>query len=173
MGRRRVAVGGEVTSLPYITPMDHLSPKARSANMAKIRGADTGPELAVRRVLHAMGYRFRLHRRDLPGRPDIVLLRLRIVIFVHGCYWHRHSGCWRTTTPRTRTEFWEAKFAQTITRDKQQSDQLTEAGWRVLTVWECETRDRGALRQCLESLLANASLPNSNTDAAHQGSTLI
>lgn len=134
--------------------MDHLSPGARSANMAQIRGKDTGPEMAVRRMLHALGYRFRLHRRDLPGKPDIVLPRLGTVIFVHGCYWHRHTGCRRATTPRTRTEFWEAKFARTVARDARQGDQLAEAGWRVLTIWECETRDRDALREYLLSQLA-------------------
>lgn len=113
--------------------------------MAQVKGKDTGPEMAVRRLLHALGYRFRLHRRDLPGKPDIVLPRLRTVIFVHGCYWHRHTGCRRATTPRTRTEFWETKFARTVARDKQQRDQLIATGWRVLTIWECETRDRDAL----------------------------
>lgn len=136
--------------------MDHLSPDARSANMARIKGADTGPEIAVRRALHALGYRFRLHRRDLPGRPDITLPRLKTVIFVHGCYWHRHSGCRRATTPQTRTDFWEAKFAGTVARDHRQRESLIAAGWRVLTVWECETRDRSALSEMLGIELAAA-----------------
>lgn len=122
--------------------------------MSRIRGRDTGPELAVRRTLHALGYRFRLHRSDLPGKPDIVLPRLKTVVFVHGCYWHRHSGCRRATTPQTRTEFWQAKFARTIARDKDQCDQLVEAGWCVITVWECEIRDNEALREKLKSQLA-------------------
>lgn len=147
--------------------MDHLSPEARSANMARVKGVDTGPELVVRRALHALGYRFRLHRRDLPGKPDIVLPSLKTVIFVHGCYWHRHNGCKRATIPQTRTEFWKEKFARTTARDKQQSDQLNQAGWRVLTVWECETRDRNALSTNLKLQL----LPE--TVACHIGTPAV
>lgn len=133
--------------------MDHLTQQARSANMAKVKGVDTRPELAVRRVLHALGYRFRLHRRDLPGRPDIVLPKFRTVIFVHGCFWHRHRGCKRTTTPHTRTDFWQTKFARTVERDLKQREQLEGAGWRVVTLWECATGDREALATTLKAIL--------------------
>lgn len=134
--------------------MDHLTPSARSANMAKVRGKNTGPELRVRQTLHAMGYRFRLHRKDLPGRPDIVLPRLRTVVFVHGCYWHRHQGCSRATTPATRREFWQAKFDRTVERDRAQTESLTASGWNVLSVWECETRNRVKLELLLRDKLS-------------------
>jgi DNA mismatch endonuclease, patch repair protein len=95
---------------------DRLSPQERSRNMAQIRDRDTGPELRVRRALHAAGLRFRLHRRDLPGRPDIVLPRWRTVVFVHGCFWHRHPGCRKAAVPKSRVAFWETKFAATMAR---------------------------------------------------------
>lgn len=135
--------------------MDHLTPEARSANMAKVKSKDTRPELIVRRTLHAMGYRFRLHRKDLAGRPDVVLTRLRTVVFVHGCYWHRHAGCSRATTPETRRDFWQAKFDRTVERDRDQVEHLRAAGWNVLVVWECETRDRIKLNAMLYDKLSN------------------
>lgn len=107
--------------------------------MARIRGKNTGPELAVRKVLHRLGFRFRLHRRDLPGRPDLVLPRHRTAVLVHGCFWHRHQGCKNATTPKSNVEFWEAKFARNTARDAETEQALTACGWRVLTVWECET----------------------------------
>jgi DNA mismatch endonuclease (patch repair protein) len=134
--------------------MDHLRPAARSANMAKVKGKNTGPELLVRKALHAMGYRFRLHRRDLPGRPDIVLPRLRTVVFVHGCYWHRHADCNRASMPATRRDFWQAKFDRTVERDYTQGKRLAEAGWNVLVVWECETRNQMNLAASLREKLA-------------------
>ena len=112
----------------------------RSRNMAAIRGKDTAPELAVRRILHAMGLRFRLHRKDLPGRPDIVLPKHRTVVFVHGCFWHRHEDCRYTTTPKTRQEFWQAKFAANVERDRRNRTDLQQLGWRVIVVWECELK---------------------------------
>jgi DNA mismatch endonuclease (patch repair protein) len=114
---------------------------ARSRNMAAIRGRDTSPEMKVRSLLHRLGYRFRLHRRDLPGSPDIVLPRHRTVVFVHGCFWHRHPGCRHTTTPKTRADFWARKFEQNMERDRRQQQQLREMGWSVMVVWECELRD--------------------------------
>lgn len=108
--------------------------------MAGIKGKDTKPELMVRRFLHAHGYRYRLHQADLPGKPDIVLSRLRVCIFVHGCFWHRHFGCKYATSPKTRPDFWEAKFAANVARDQQSRAALEAAGWRVLTLWECELR---------------------------------
>lgn len=133
--------------------MDHLSPAARSANMANIKGKNTGPELRVRQTLHAMGHRFRLHRRDLAGSPDIVLPRYRTVVFVHGCYWHRHVGCARSTMPKTRRDFWQTKFAGTVERDRAQAERLAAAGWNVAVIWECETCNREALQSRLLEVL--------------------
>ena len=124
----------------------------RSRNMAAIRGKDTAPELAVRRILHAMGLRFRLHRKDLPGRPDIVLPKHRTVVFVHGCFWHRHKGCRYTTTPKTRQEFWQSKFAANVERDGRNRTDLQQLGWRVIVVWECELRQPSDLKERLSGL---------------------
>lgn len=137
---------------------DVLSPEQRRRNMSRIRGRDTGPERIVRSMLHRMGYRFRLHRRDLPGRPDIVLPRLRSVIFVHGCFWHRHKGCRYATTPKTRAEFWQKKFKENVERDRRNVVALREDDWRVLCVWECETRDPEALKSQLRTFLESADL---------------
>lgn len=121
---------------------DIVLPSVRSRMMAGIRGKDTKPEMLVRRSLHAAGYRFRLHRRDLPGAPDIVLPGRKIAIFVHGCFWHRHPGCRYAKLPATRTDFWKDKLDSNVARDGSAVDALTAAGWRVLIVWECSTRDR-------------------------------
>ncbi len=127
--------------------MDRLSPEARSENMRRVKGKDTAPEHIVRRTLHAMGVRFRLHRRDLPGCPDIVLPSRKIVVFVHGCFCHRHGGCRRTTMPAVRTDFWEAKFARTVKRDAEATLALERLGWRVVVIWECELRDADLARR--------------------------
>ncbi|PMR78515.1 very short patch repair endonuclease [Halomonas urumqiensis] len=105
--------------------------------MSRIRGQDTNPEMAVRRYLHACGFRFRLHRKDLPGKPDLVLTKHRLVIFVHGCFWHRHEGCFYATSPATRKDFWRRKLIGNVERDRRQQAELIEAGWRVLVIWEC------------------------------------
>lgn len=120
---------------------DIVDPATRSRMMSAIRGKDTCPEMLVRRYLHACGIRFRLHSRQLPGRPDIVLPRFRTVVFVHGCFWHRHPGCHLASTPATRAEFWAAKFSRNVERDRENASALTAMGWQVLTIWECETRD--------------------------------
>lgn len=109
--------------------------------MGRIRGKDTKPEIIVRSLLHAAGYRFRLHSKKLPGTPDIVLPKYNSVIFVHGCYWHRHEGCKYAYTPKSRKDFWEKKFKDNIERHKKVSQQLQELGWYELIVWECETKD--------------------------------
>lgn len=109
--------------------------------MASIRRADTAPELRVRRYLHGCGLRFRIHARELPGTPDIVLPRFKTVVFVHGCFWHRHTGCRLAATPSSRTEFWSAKFAGNVRRDAQKASALEAMDWRSLVIWECETRD--------------------------------
>jgi DNA mismatch endonuclease (patch repair protein) len=122
--------------------------------MAAIRGKDTQPELTVRRALHAAGFRYRLHQRDLPGRPDIVLTRYRTVVFVHGCFWHHH-GCKHSTWPKTRAAFWRAKIESNQARDRRTRYFLRQAGWRVETIWECQLKDEravGALVQRLRGL---------------------
>lgn len=118
---------------------------SRSDIMRAVKRAHTAPEMIVRQELHALGLRFRLHRRDLPGSPDIVLPRLRTVIFVHGCFWHRHPDCRYATTPKTRQQYWLPKFAANIERDARKEAQLQALGWRVLLVWECETKRREEL----------------------------
>lgn len=120
--------------------------------MRAVRRTHTGPELIVRKVLHAAGLRFRLHRRDLPGTPDIVLPRHKTAIFVHGCFWHRHSGCRLATMPRTRVEFWRDKFDRNVARDQAKEAALVNEGWCVLTVWECETRNREGLSARLRDI---------------------
>jgi DNA mismatch endonuclease, patch repair protein len=109
--------------------------------MSRIRSRNTKPELVVRQLLHRRGYRYRLHRKDLPGSPDIVLTKYKTVIFVHGCYWHRHAGCRYTYTPKSRIDFWNKKFSDTVERDKKHKKELDELGWRVGVIWECETKN--------------------------------
>ncbi|MGI6368943.1 MAG: very short patch repair endonuclease [Anaerolineae bacterium] len=125
----------------------------RSWNMSRIRSRNTGPEKAVRSLLHRMGYRFRLHRRDLPGVPDIVLPKYHAVVLVHGCFWHRHPGCKYAYTPKTRVDFWQAKFAANVRRDAEVQALLSDLGWAVLIVWECELRDRARLSDRLRTFL--------------------
>lgn len=106
--------------------------------MSRIKGKDTKPEVMLRSALHKAGFRFRLHSRQLPGKPDIVLPKYKAVIFVHGCYWHRHAGCKQAYTPKSNTEFWLPKFEETVRRDRLKTLQLQQLGWRVFLVWECE-----------------------------------
>lgn len=127
------------------TRHDKLSPEQRSAVMARIRGRGTEPELIVRRLCHSLGYRFRLHRRDLPGTPDIVFPARRKVIFVHGCWWHRHNCHLGRRAPKSRLDYWLPKFARNVARDKQNRTELRRFGWSVLVVWECQTRRRVSL----------------------------
>ena len=118
--------------------VDYLTPEARSALMSRIRGKDTGPEMTVRRIVYALGYRYRLHCRDLPGNPDLVFRRMRKVIFVHGCFWHRHDRCPQAYTPKSRQSFWQEKFRMNKLRDRRHIRRLNHDGWSVLVVWECE-----------------------------------
>lgn len=128
--------------------------------MAAIKGGDTKPEMRVRSLLHALGYRFRLHRKDLPGKPDIVLPKYRTAIFVHGCFWHCHDCRYGSVVPATRAEFWAAKRAGNVARDKNKRDELKSAGWRVETIWECETRSEEGLRSLLERVLRHQRNPS-------------
>ena len=117
---------------------DRYSPAARSAIMARVKAANTRPELAVRRVFHRLGYRFRLHRRDLPGTPDLVLPKYRAVVFVHGCFWHQHHCPRGRRQPASRREYWEPKLARNVQRDATSARALRQLGWRILTIWECQ-----------------------------------
>lgn len=116
---------------------DIVDSQTRSRMMAGIRGKDTQPELVLRRALHGHGFRYRLHARDVAGRPDLVLKKYRAIIFVHGCFWHRHENCRLATTPATRPEFWADKFAANVARDRAVQESLLAEGWRVATIWEC------------------------------------
>ena len=118
--------------------VDRISKKHRSWNMSRIQGKNTKPELQLRSLLHRAGFRFRLHDSGLPGKPDIVLRKYRTAIFVNGCYWHRHENCAKATTPKSRIEFWQDKFENTVARDQCKNRELKQAGWNVITVWECD-----------------------------------
>lgn len=133
--------------------MDRLTKERRSWNMSRIRGRDTSPERAVRSMLHRLGYRFRLHSRSLPGRPDVVLPKWGAVVFVHGCFWHRHPRCSLAYTPKTRKQFWSQKFNANVARDRRVARTLRSLGWRVVVVWECELRDTGSLSRRLNRSL--------------------
>lgn len=126
--------------------------------MAKVGSKDTKPEMIVRRIAHALGYRFRLQRRDLPGTPDLVFLRLRKAVFVHGCFWHRHSGCRMASMPKTRVGFWREKFETNVQRDTRNETALRSDGWDVATVWECETKNQLTLKHRLAEWLARRNL---------------
>ncbi|WP_353015532.1 very short patch repair endonuclease [Mesorhizobium sp. M0854] len=135
----------------------HLSSSIRSPRslmMSKVRSRDTAPEIKVRRLAHALGFRFRLHRRDLPGTPDLVFPRHRMAVFVHGCFWHRHEGCSRASMPSSNVDFWLAKFERNQFRDARALESLERMGWQVHVIWECETRSDDRLREILIALLA-------------------
>ena len=121
--------------------------------MARIRGRNTEPELVIRRLLHGLGYRYRLHAADLPGKPDLVFPGRRRILFVHGCYWHRHPGCRFAFHPKTRVDFWTAKFKANVERDSRVVQQLQQAGWGVMAVWSCEIRNLGELSAKLREFL--------------------
>ena len=122
--------------------------------MSAVRGTDTKPELAVRCLVHAMGYRYRLHRKDLPGKPDLVFAGRRKVVFVHGCFWHRHESCRKATEPKTRADFWAEKFKANVARDRRVEEELSDQGWTSLVIWECETKDTASLAERLKAFLA-------------------
>ena len=136
--------------------MDIVDTARRSKMMAGIQGRDTVPEMIVRRTAHRLGFRFRLYRKDLPGRPDLVFPRYRVVVLVHGCFWHRHEGCRYAYTPQSRVEFWAEKFRQNVARDRRTEDALRSLGWRVLVIWECETRDDAIVAHRLKRFLRTA-----------------
>ncbi len=131
--------------------VDRISEERRSWNMSRIRSKDTSPEKRVRSFLHRAGFRFRLHVKSLPGSPDIVLPKYRTVIFVHGCYWHRHLGCkqgaYFPKDPKQGVVFWRNKFEKNVQRDEQNRQELENAGWRVVVIWECQTKDQKKLKE--------------------------
>jgi DNA mismatch endonuclease Vsr len=140
---------------PLVRPAFDDVPPARRRNLAAVAGKDTAPELCVRQLLHRMGFRFRLHRRDLPGTPDIVLSGRRKIIEVRGCFWHRHPdpACRNAVLPRVRADWWAAKLARNVARDERNQAALHETGWSVLVLWECEIKDVVALGARLRSFL--------------------
>lgn len=121
---------------------DHVSPDVRSRIMRSVHSENTGPEMLVRSAAHALGLRFRLHDKKLPGKPDMVLARWRTVIFVNGCYWHRHKGCRKASSPKSNIEFWNKKFDTNVERDKRNYRKLERAGWRVIVIWQCEVKTK-------------------------------
>ncbi len=137
--------------------VDTLTPERRSLVMSRIKGKDTKPELLLRSLLHKRGFRFRIHDKRLPGKPDIVLPRYRTVILVHGCFWHRHPNCQYASTPKSRQKFWLNKFEKTIQRDKGQAAMLEEMGWHLIVVWECELKkdSQGVINKISSAILEN------------------
>jgi DNA mismatch endonuclease (patch repair protein) len=136
--------------------VDILTKKERSKRMSLIRSKNTSPELAVRSLLHSLGYRFRIHRKDLPGQPDITFPTRKKVIFVHGCFWHGHENCKISNIPKSRTDFWIEKFSKNQERDARNIARLREAGWDVMVVWECEAKSPAELKEGLETFLGPA-----------------
>ncbi|MGD9780957.1 MAG: very short patch repair endonuclease [Kiritimatiellia bacterium] len=135
---------------------DTLTIEERSRLMAKIKGKDTGPERAVRSLLHRAGYRFRKHVPDLPGKPDVVLPKYKTVVFVHGCFWHRHKNCKIATTPKSHRKFWADKFARNVANDRKHLRQLRRRGWKVVTVWACQLKRPERVRARIEKALRPA-----------------
>ena len=133
--------------------MDSLTPAERSERMSRIKGKNTKPELIVRSLIHRMGYRYRLHGKGLPGRPDLVFAKRRKVIFVHGCFWHRHEGCHLARLPKSRLDFWRPKLEANAERDREVELRLVELGWKVLTIWECEVKEESALASRVRAFL--------------------
>jgi DNA mismatch endonuclease, patch repair protein len=139
--------------LPAFLMSDRLTQRQRSILMSGVRTKHTEPELRVRSVAQKAGYSFTLHREDLPGKPDIVFPRFKSVVFVHGCFWHRHKRCPKSALPATRQEFWTAKLSRNVVRDTENKRKLRRFGWRVLVVWECQTRDGDVVAQRLNRFL--------------------
>lgn len=137
--------------------MDTLSPIERSERMGRVRGKDTKPEMAVRRLVHGMGFRYRLHSGKLPGRPDLVFAGLKSVIFVHGCFWHRHPGCARCRMPKSRLEYWEPKLEENRNRDLRNQRKLRKEGWRVMVIWECQLADPDRVKRRILRYLGSSS----------------
>ncbi|MFZ0934203.1 MAG: very short patch repair endonuclease [Bryobacteraceae bacterium] len=134
--------------------MDRLSPERRSESMRRIRCKDTSPEMAVRRLVHGMGFRYRLHVQALPGRPDMVFPRLKKIIQVQGCFWHQHRGCTQAHIPKTRIQYWRPKLKKNQRRDRANEKRLRKEGWDVLTIWECEAKALGTVASRISEFLS-------------------
>ncbi len=133
--------------------MDVHTPQQRRYNMSRIKGKNTKPEMVVRRLCHALGYRFRLHRKDLPGRPDLVFPRYEVAIFVHGCFWHSHDCKYGSVQPKTNQKFWKEKRQRTVERDRENIKEIAKLGWKYLVIWECQTKDVGRLASTIKTAL--------------------
>lgn len=151
-GLRKPSLGQNEIATNQADRRDRLTKQRRSWNMSRIRGKNTAPEIRVRSLLHGLGFRFRLHGRKLPGRPDVVLAKHKTVIFVHGCFWHRHKNCRNCTTPSNRREWWRAKLEGNAARDKRHHAALKKLGWRVLVIWECQTQNRNTASRAMRRL---------------------
>ena len=138
--------------------MDRLTPERRSRLMSRIRAQNTKPEMTVRRVAHSMGLRFRVHKNNLPGRPDIIFPKHRAVVFVHGCFWHRHPGCKKATIPKSNVAFWSEKFRRNTERDHLDIKRLRDAGWKVAVVWECQLTELEGVREALRRITGSYEL---------------
>ena len=136
--------------------VDHISPERRSWLMSRVRGKNTTPEIRVRKFAHSKGLRFRLHRKDLPGKPDLVFPKHRVALFVHGCFWHRHHGCSKASVPRSNTAYWLEKFAQNIERDTRTHAALSALGWRTFVIWECETKNNAILEDRIAEVTSHS-----------------
>lgn len=132
---------------------DNRTPAERRKNMQAVKSKNSAAEIKVRKLCHKLGYRFRLHRKDLPGTPDLVFPKLNLCLFTHGCFWHQHPGCKKATLPKTNVEFWKTKLSKNVQRDKEVIEKLHESGWNTEIVWECETKDEHSLEAHLKSLL--------------------
>lgn len=128
--------------------------------MSRVKGKDTTPELRVRKAAYALGFRYSLHRKDLPGKPDLCFTKLKTAIFVHGCFWHRHQGCKKASLPRSRTEYWHQKFTANVKRDEKVLARLSDLGWNVHIIWECQTKDDVELRERLYKILTQCDQPS-------------
>ena len=151
-----IQLGRHQSPTKHLPMTDIVDSDKRSEMMSGIRSRDTKPELIVRGIAHRLGFRFRVHRRDLPGSPDIVFPKHQAVIMVHGCFWHRHPDCQYASTPKTRVQFWENKFEGNVVRDRRSQSALRHLGWRVLVIWECETKDHDAVAARIVSYLGQA-----------------
>lgn len=139
--------------------VDRLGTERRSWLMSRVKSRDTAPELRVRYAAHSLGLRFRLHRKDLPGKPDLVFPRWRVAIFVHGCFWHQHEGCRKAGAPKSRSHYWKPKLEKNIERDKRALEELDRLGWKTLTIWQCETNDATSLTDRLRTFFEQTRVP--------------
>lgn len=146
--------------MPDPARVDPFTPQKRSETMSRVKSRNTKPELRVRSALHRLGYRFRLHRKDLPGKPDVILPKYGTAVFVHGCFWHQHPGCRKATMPVNNRDYWEAKLRRNVERDDKARRALEDLGWRVVTLWECEIpRKDDELRERLRDMLGSRTVP--------------